>query len=112
MGVLLDKLRSDSDYVLVDAAPLLPVADSRGLAAHVDGVLLSVKHGSTTKDQLSEAAGALDSVGATTLGVVLTMVPLQGDLAASHAYGMDYGYAVGREFELVRDAPRLTGGIA
>jgi capsular exopolysaccharide synthesis family protein len=97
MAVLLDRLRLDNDYVLVDAAPLLPVADSRGLAAHVDGVLLSVKHGSTTKDQLSETAAALDGVGATTLGVVLNMVPLQGDLAAAHAYGLDYGYADGRE---------------
>jgi capsular exopolysaccharide synthesis family protein len=97
MAVLLDQLRRDNDYVLVDAAPLLPVADSRGLAAHVDGVLLSVRHGSTTKDQLSETAAALDGVGATTLGVVLNMVPLQGDLAAAHAYGLDYGYAAGRE---------------
>ena len=32
----------------------------------------------------------------TTLGVVLNMVPLQGDLAAAHAYGLDYGYADGR----------------
>ena len=78
MAVLLDQLRRDNDYVLVDAAPLLPVADSRGLAAHVDGVLLSVRHGSTTKDQLSETAAALDGVGATTLGVVLNMVPLAG----------------------------------
>jgi capsular exopolysaccharide synthesis family protein len=97
MAVLLDQLRRDYDYVLVDAAPILPVADSRGLAAHVDGVLLSVRHGSTTKDQLSETAAALDGVGATTLGVVLNMVPLQGDLAAAHAYGLDYGYAAGRE---------------
>ena len=120
MAVLLDKLRSENDYVLVDAAPLLPVADSRGLAAHVDGVLLSVKHGSTTRDQLGEAAGALEGVGATTLGVVLNMVPLQGDLAAAHAYGLDYGYAAGRELPLARDdvpgagtpVPRLTGGVA
>jgi capsular exopolysaccharide synthesis family protein len=92
MAVLLESLRSENDYVLVDAAPLLPVADSRALAAHVDGVLLSVRHGSTSRDQLSEAAGALDAVGATTLGVVLNMVPLRGDLAAAHAYGLDYGY--------------------
>jgi capsular exopolysaccharide synthesis family protein len=99
MAALLDKLRSDNDYVLVDAAPLLPVADSRGLAAHVDGVLLSVRHGVTSKDQLGEAAGALDGVGATTLGVVLNLVPLRGDLADAHAYGLEYGYAAGRELE-------------
>jgi capsular exopolysaccharide synthesis family protein len=93
MAVLLDKLRADNDYVLVDAAPLLPVADSRGLATHVDGVLLAVRHGRTTGEQLAEAATALDAVGARTLGVVLTMVPLSSDLASAHAYGVDYGYA-------------------
>ncbi len=104
MAVLLDKLRGDNDYVLVDAAPLLPVADSRGLAAHVDGVLLSVRHGSTTKDQLGEAARALEGVGATTLGVVLNMVPPRGDLAAAHAYGLDYGYGAGREADPAPEA--------
>ncbi|MGY1820425.1 polysaccharide biosynthesis tyrosine autokinase [Geodermatophilus sp. SYSU D00079] len=92
MAVLLDKLRSDNDYVLVDAAPLLPVADARGVATLVDGVLLSVRHGRTTGDQVAEAAAALDTVGARTFGVVLTMVPLTDDLADAHAYGVDYGY--------------------
>jgi capsular exopolysaccharide synthesis family protein len=92
MLMLMDKLRGDNDYVLVDAAPLLPVADSRGLATRVDGVLLSVRHGKTTGEQLAEAAASLEAVGARTLGVVLNMVPLTGDLADAHAYGVDYGY--------------------
>ena len=93
MAALLEELRADNDYVLIDAAPLLPVADSRSLATHVDGVLLSVRHGSTTADQLAEAAASLDAVGARTLGVVLNMVPLTGELAEAHAYGAGYGYA-------------------
>ncbi|MCZ2846985.1 polysaccharide biosynthesis tyrosine autokinase [Modestobacter sp. VKM Ac-2978] len=100
MAALLAKLRSDNDYVLVDAAPLLPVADSRALAASVDGVLLSIRHGSTTKDQLREAVAALGGVGATTLGVVLNLVPLRSDLAAAHAYGLEYGYAANRTTQL------------
>lgn len=100
MALFLAKLRTENDYVLVDAAPLLPVADSRGLAASVDGVLLSLRHGSTTKDQLRESVAALDSVGATTLGVVLNMVPLRSDLASAHAYGQEYGYAAGRTTQL------------
>jgi capsular exopolysaccharide synthesis family protein len=107
MALLLEELRGQNDYVLVDAAPLLPVADSRGLAAQVDGVLLSVRHGSTSKDQLAEAAAALQGVGATTLGVVLNMVPRNGDLAAAYAYGLDYGYAAGRELD--PEPPSLPG---
>lgn len=92
MATLLEALRRDNDYVLVDAAPLLPVADARGLATLVDGVLLSVRHGRTTGEQLSAAAASLEAVGARSLGVVLNMVPLTGELAQAHAYGVDYGY--------------------
>jgi capsular exopolysaccharide synthesis family protein len=99
MGLLLEKLRSENDFVLVDAAPLLPVADSWGLAAHTDGVLLTVRHGSTRKEQFAEAAAAVQRVGATTLGVVLTLVAVKGDLAAARAQGHGYGYAAGRQLE-------------
>jgi receptor protein-tyrosine kinase len=99
MGLILEKLRSENDYVLVDAAPLLPVADSWGLAAHTDGVLLAVRHGSTRKEQFAEAAAAVRRVGSTTLGVVLTMVPVKGELAAARAQGYEYGYAPGRQLE-------------
>jgi capsular exopolysaccharide synthesis family protein len=92
MRLLLEKLRSENDYVLVDAAPLLPVADSWGLAAHTDGVLLVVRHGRTRKEQFAEAAAAVRRVGSTALGTVMTVVPLRGELAAAHAQGYDYGY--------------------
>jgi capsular exopolysaccharide synthesis family protein len=97
MGLLLDRLRATNDYVLIDAAPLLPVADARALAARADGVLLAVRHGDTTKAQLAGAAAALRRVGARTLGLVLTMVPRRGELASAHAYGVNYEYSAGRQ---------------
>ena len=92
MAALIDKLRSQSDYVLVDAPPLLPVADSTGLAVHMDGVLLSVRYGSTTTDQLQQAASALSRVGAKTLGVILNIVPPKAEAASAYGYGYSYGY--------------------
>lgn len=97
MRLLLDQLRTTNDYVLVDAAPLLPVADARGLATSVDGVLLTVRYGETTKEQLAGAAAALHRVGARTLGVVLTMVPRRGELASARAYSIEYDYLAGRQ---------------
>jgi receptor protein-tyrosine kinase len=90
MAALLDKLRASNDFVLVDSPPLLPVADSSGLAVHTDGVVLSVRYGSTRRDQLQQAAAAVERVGARTLGVILNMVPPRSDLATAHGYG--YGY--------------------
>jgi capsular exopolysaccharide synthesis family protein len=51
MRAVVEKLRGRFDVVLVDAPPLLPVADASGLAPHTDGVLLSVRYGSTRRDQ-------------------------------------------------------------
>jgi capsular exopolysaccharide synthesis family protein len=97
MAALLGKLRAQNDYVLIDAAPILPVADSWGLAAHADGVLVSVRHGSTRLDQLVETAAALQRVGGRILGVILNMVPSTSELAAAHGHGFEYGYAAGRQ---------------
>ncbi len=96
MFSLLDKLRAENDFVLVDAPPLLPVADSTGLAVFMDGVLLSVRYGSTRKEQLQQAAATLERVGATTLGVVLNIVPPKAELATAYGYGYRYGYEAGR----------------
>jgi len=96
MSSLLDKLRSENDYVLIDAPPLLPVADSSGLAVHTDGVLLSVRYGSTRKDQLEQAGQTLARVGARTLGVILNIVPSNANMAPSYGYGHDYGGGPGK----------------
>lgn len=89
MSQLLDKLRGDYDVVLLDSSPMLSVADSSGLAPLVDGVLLSVRYGSTTTVQLKHAATTLRRIRATILGVVLNVVPPGADLADAHGY--DYG---------------------
>jgi receptor protein-tyrosine kinase len=91
MAELLEKLRASNDYVLVDAPPMLPVADSTGLAAVVDGVLLSVRYGATRRDQLEQAAATVHRVGARVLGVILNIVPPKAEVAAAlgHGYGYD-----------------------
>jgi capsular exopolysaccharide synthesis family protein len=96
MRAILEKLRSKNDVVLVDAPPLLPVADATSLAAAVDGVLLSVRYGTTRKEQLREAAGALAAVGANLLGVVLNSIPPKADTASAYGYGHKYDYATER----------------
>jgi receptor protein-tyrosine kinase len=90
MAEVLGKLRASSDFVLVDSPPLLPVADSTGLAVLVDGVLLSVRYGVTRRDQLEQAAAMVQRVGAKTLGVILNMVPTKAEIASALGHGYDY----------------------
>jgi Mrp family chromosome partitioning ATPase len=77
---------------MIDAPPLLPVADASGLAVLVDGVVLSVRYGSTRQDQLEQARATLDRVGARTLGVVLNIVPPKAEVTSAYGYGFSYGY--------------------
>jgi capsular exopolysaccharide synthesis family protein len=94
MARLIEKLRETNDYVIIDVPPILPVADALGLAPKVDGVLLSVRYGSTRKDRLQQAAAMLSRVGATTLGAILNIIPPQDEVATAYGYG--YGTEKGR----------------
>ena len=91
MSALIDQLRGKSEYVLLDAPPMLPVADSTGLAVMVDGVLLSVRYGQSRKDQLEQTAATLQRVGARTLGLILNVVPPKTGVSAAYGYGSTYG---------------------
>lgn len=90
MASALAKLRAENDIVLIDSPPLLPVADTSGLAVHADGVLLSVRYGVTRKDQVKQTAVTLERIGAKTLGLVLNIVPPKAEITSAYGYG--YGY--------------------
>ncbi|MDQ4054988.1 MAG: polysaccharide biosynthesis tyrosine autokinase [Actinomycetota bacterium] len=72
---LIKQLRDEYDMVIIDAPPLLPVADASVLATLADGTILVVKHGKTTRDQLAEAIARLNQVGGRLFGVVVNMIP-------------------------------------
>ncbi|MCP5032075.1 MAG: polysaccharide biosynthesis tyrosine autokinase [Actinomycetia bacterium] len=65
------QLRAKSDMVVFDAPPVLPVADATSLCPDVDGVVLVVEAGQTTRDQLASAIEIIDRAGGLILGVVL-----------------------------------------
>ncbi|MCA9170165.1 MAG: polysaccharide biosynthesis tyrosine autokinase [Planctomycetales bacterium] len=59
---LLQALRDEYDYIILDTAPVLDRSDACVIAAQVDGVLLGIR---PSKDSRSRAARALDSLGTT-----------------------------------------------
>ena len=61
---VLNELRADFDYVIVDSSPLLAVTDAAILAADSDGVLIMARFGETKREQLAHAVGNLKNVGA------------------------------------------------
>jgi non-specific protein-tyrosine kinase len=74
MRTLLEKLKAAHDIVIVDAPPLLPVADASILSTYVDGTLLVVDARRTRKDAARRAREALARAGARSLGVVIDRI--------------------------------------
>lgn len=89
---VLDELRADFDFVVIDSSPLLAVTDAAILAAGADGVLVVARYGETKREQLAHAVGNLRSVGAPLLGAVFTITPARGGASYSYSY---YGYGEG-----------------
>jgi capsular exopolysaccharide synthesis family protein len=59
-GELLREARERYDHVLVDTAPVVPVADLRALSQWVDGIILVVSAHYTPRPLFDEALAALD----------------------------------------------------
>lgn len=95
---LIRRLRSSYDFVIIDAPPLLPVADASVLAQLTDGAIVVVRHGHTTRDQVAEAITRLAQVGGKVYGVVVNMV-------AKRAVGSYYYYY----YEETGPAGKATG---
>ena len=51
LETLIDTLRRDYDFILIDSPPVIPLTDARLLAQHADGVILVVRAGATTPEQ-------------------------------------------------------------
>ncbi|WP_265562973.1 polysaccharide biosynthesis tyrosine autokinase [Streptomyces hygroscopicus] len=80
MEEVLHELASLYEVVIVDSAPLLPVADTVGLASLTQGALLVVRAGRTSREQVRTAAQSLERVGVRVLGTVFNMAPVpKGD---------------------------------
>ena len=103
MDKLLIDLRDRYDVVILDAPPLLPVTDAALLAAQTDGAIVVVRYGRTTRDQLAQAVDRLESVDATTLGVVINRAP---SAKSAGGYGYGYGYAPRTQDETAKGGRR------
>ena len=71
---LLAGLKTRFDHIIIDAPPLLPVADPGIIASQADGVLLVVRAGKTQRKTVLHAREILKQVKANVLGCVLTHV--------------------------------------
>ena len=81
------------DYVILDAPPILGVADARILAAKADRVLYLVQWNKTPLRAAQSAIDILNECGANIAGALLTKVDVRGQSAFGYGDSSDYyGY--------------------
>ena len=98
MRLLLKELGEKYDHILIDSPPLINVTDPVILSTMVDGTILVVQAGRSTRDIVRRARQELASVGAKIFGVVLNNLDIKREGYDSYlsTYG-NYGYAERRE---------------
>lgn len=86
IGTMVNDFKFYYDLILLDCAPLLPVSDPMLLASKVDGVLLVVKAGSTSRDVVRRGVEILKRDKDRIIGVAMNNV------SNTLPYYYDYSY--------------------
>lgn len=87
-GLLLRELTAQFDHVVLDAPPVLGLADAPLIASQVEGTLFMIESHGTKKSMARVAIGRLLAANAAVLGVVLTKFDAK---RAHYGYGYNYG---------------------
>ena len=87
---LLRQLAARYEYVILDAAPILPVSDSVALARWVDGILVVAQANRVSSREATESLARLERVGAPVIGLVLNRAQTPSSEGSGYGYG--YGY--------------------
>ena len=98
MVKLIEFLRKMFDFVIVDLPPVNVVADALTVAGQIDGMLMVVENGSTTKRELDDAMHRMDVIRDKILGFVITRAErTKGKYGKKYGkkYGYGYGYGYG-----------------
>jgi succinoglycan biosynthesis transport protein ExoP len=97
---ILDTLRVEFQYIVLDSPPVLSFSDARTLATLSDAVVLVSRCGRTTRRAITRSAELLAEAHANVVGVVLNDM----DLASADYHYFNYGFSwamSGREYQKV-----------
>lgn len=89
MKKLLEKFQAQYDYVIVDLPPVIPVIDAIALSKYLDGLVLVVMHGKSTKRNIVKAVDQLELAQTKILGYVYNGLRRGSGF---HGYRYNYNY--------------------
>jgi polysaccharide biosynthesis transport protein len=71
MADLLTVLREQYEYIIIDLAPVMPVADSKAFSVLIDAMVYVIEWGATTRTALQESVSGSEILQKKLLGAVL-----------------------------------------
>ncbi len=98
-GSLLAEMASRFDRVIVDSPPVGVVSDAVVMSTRVDGTVLVLKVGQTSRDVAKRAVRALSDVNARVFGAVLNDLDLSNQKYGQYYYYYQYGSYYGDKKE-------------
>lgn len=94
---LVQRLREEFDYVILDSPPVIAVSDALYIARLADGVIFVVAQNEARKAVINEAISTLKQNNVNIIGTVFTQVDIKENELYSYTYGYGYGYISNKE---------------
>lgn len=88
----LDAWRHRYDAIIIDSAPVLPVADTLTIAPHCTGVIVAASLDKADRRSVKAALETLQRIGVRVLGMVATNLDERQRRQGGYGYGYGYGY--------------------
>ena len=98
---ILSEMRDSYDIIIVDVAPVLPVAEASQMAPGIDATLIAYQIGRIGRDVVTRTKTRLETVGAEVIGLVMN------DIEAEIYYSRDYEY-YGYKYKYEEAVPTQT----
>jgi capsular exopolysaccharide synthesis family protein len=92
LNLLISELLKSYDHVIIDAPPVMGLADAPLIASRVEGVIFAVESHSVAVTMVKNALRRLASANTHVIGCVMTKFE-----ASKARYDYEYGYTYGRE---------------
>ena len=89
MEAFIKRVSEEFDVIILDAPPVLPVADAMILSRLADGVIFVTKYGTTTYEMAVKAKENMDNVGAKIIGVVINGISIDEGIGYYYYYSDD-----------------------
>jgi capsular exopolysaccharide synthesis family protein len=90
LASVVETTRNEFDFVLIDAPPLLGLADARILGKYADGVIFVCRAGYTSVDELAESRRLLEEDGTHIVGTILNDYDLQRNGSSHYSSYLTY----------------------